>query len=67
MKGFSKSKLVLTLITMILLAGAILMPLSGHIIPSHATSTSSQASSGWQLQELWHTDVETPSQLGLIL
>jgi len=66
MKGFSKSKLVLTLITMILLAGAILMPLSGHIIPSHATSTSSQASSGWQLQELWHTDVETPSQLGLI-
>src|SRR5712691_997025 len=36
MKGFLKSKLVLSLVTLVLLAGAIAIPLSGSITRSHA-------------------------------
>ncbi len=41
MKAFSRSKLVLTFITIILLAGAIAISLSGSIIHSHAASNQS--------------------------
>src|SRR5260370_10248424 len=44
MKGFIKSKLIFSLITVVLLASAIVIPLSGHIIPSHAAPASSQSS-----------------------
>jgi hypothetical protein len=44
MQTLIKSKLILTLITMILLASAITVPLSSYIFHSHAASASSQAS-----------------------
>src|SRR5260370_41616213 len=44
MKASIKSKLVLTFITTVLLAGAIAVPLSSSILHSHAASSSSQAS-----------------------
>ena len=44
MKGFLRSKLVLALATLVILAGAIAIPLSNNIIHSHAASLSTQAS-----------------------
>jgi len=44
MKDFIRSKLVLTLCTLVMLVSAVAIPLSGKIIHSHAAATSSQAS-----------------------
>src|SRR6266700_4453344 len=43
MKGFLRSKLVFTLIALILLASAVAIPLSGSITRSHAASSAAQA------------------------
>lgn len=47
MKGLQKSKLSLTLITLVILASAIAIPLSSNISRSHAAPSSSQGS--WQI------------------
>src|SRR5713226_3253758 len=39
MKRFLRSKLVLTLVTLVMLASAIAIPLSGRIVHSHAASS----------------------------
>lgn len=66
MKGLFKSKLALCLVAVFTLA-SVIIPLSGHILPSRAASASSQASSGWQLQELWHTPVTPPEPNGAVV
>src|SRR6266487_3254659 len=41
MKGFFKSRLVLTLVTVVILMAAVVVPLSGSILRSHAAGPSS--------------------------
>jgi pimeloyl-ACP methyl ester carboxylesterase len=61
MKALIKSKLVLTLITMILLAGAIVIPLSGSITHSHAASRSSHNIAYVNYDDSGFTESDIPS------
>lgn len=59
----NKRKLISLLLGLFIIAGSVL----GFIQFFQTSATQhAHASTGWQLQALWHTPVATPSQLGLI-